>query len=90
MSEESPINSAEKTDDCGVGAGAGTVDAADGPRRDVEVTAEPTPPPVRGVVEEADDGEVFTLYPPDVPNAALTTTWMSAHEGAYVSLADYR
>jgi len=42
------------------------------------------------LVPHADGPDELTLYPADVTDAAIMTRWMTAQEGAYVSLEEWR
>ena len=42
------------------------------------------------LVPHADGPDELTLYPAGVTDATIMTRWMTAQEGAYVSLEDWR
>jgi hypothetical protein len=42
------------------------------------------------LVSHADAPDELTLYPADVAEDEITTTWITAQEGAYVSLREWR
>ncbi|WP_136716592.1 DUF7511 domain-containing protein [Halorientalis salina] len=42
------------------------------------------------LVPHADGPDELTLYPADASDERIVTTWMTAQEGAYVSLDDWR
>lgn len=41
---------------------------------------------VSAVVHATDGTRECTIYPKDAPNATVTTTWLTAREGSFVSL----
>ncbi|GGL36836.1 hypothetical protein GCM10009037_20400 [Halarchaeum grantii] len=82
MTDDVSTKSGDKSYDADFESTVDAVRTADGDAGD--------PPAVRGVVEVSGGESEFTLYPPDVEEAALATTWLSAREGSYVSLDDYR
>ena len=42
------------------------------------------------LVPHADGPDELTVYPTDVPEERVTTTWLTAQEGAYVDLEEWR